>query len=129
MGFIRNIRKHVKEIRGAASLIPADFQPSQETWTKDFVLVWGVVKPALELVKIVVPEKVDFVIDELGVIADEIATNGTSERESVFIEKFAEIWHFVKFALSTAMVFTPDNVDKILERVVTWGDWLASQKK
>lgn len=128
MGFIRNIRKQVKEIRGAASLVPQDWQPSQETWTKDFALIWSIVKPSLELVKIVVPEKVDFVIDEIGVIADEIATSGTSERESVFIEKFAGIWHFVKFALTTAMIFTPDKVDKVLEQIVQWGDWLASQK-
>lgn len=134
MGFfkkLRIIRENVHKIRDAALAMPDTWADKavSEDWTEEFSKTWDLVKPLLELTKTVTPDKLDKIIDEIIILGGEVATAGAqSDKASVFIEKFAEIWKFVRVAPFIAMKFTNDKVDRILERIVAWGDMISEQQ-
>lgn len=131
MGRFLKIIHTVRDIRESALSLPESYSGhlTKESWQDEFQKVWDIIKPATSLVKLVTPDKVDKIIDEVVILGDEIATGGASEnRKSEFIEKFSQAWEYVRNALFITMKFTGDKVDGIIEKIITWGDLISEQK-
>lgn len=130
MRFIK-VLQQVREIRNNINNIPDSFSGNltREQWQENFKSIWDVIIPALSLVKLVTPDRVDKIIDELVIVGNEVASGGASENQkSVFIEKFSMVWVEVRSALFHAMKFTGERVDSVIEKIIAWGDLISEQK-
>jgi len=129
---LRNIKTTLNEIREATEGVNESWSgeaATPEAWHDEFKKAWDIVKPATQLVKMVTPDKVDKLIDELVKVGEEVATKGASpDSKSIFVEKFSHVWVYIKVSLLIAMKFTNDRVDVILGKIIAWGDLISEQK-
>lgn len=100
-----------------------------DTPKKKFNTFWPVLQAALSFAAFlkITGEKVDLVIYRIIAIGNKMYDDTASDEESEeFIEKLQQIWGIVRKVLSTVTIFTDDNVDEILEKIIVIGDWVTS---
>lgn len=121
-----------KEIVQAAgdSNITIDLDAAEPKFVDAFNQIWPILKPILEyaiLIK-VTGEKVDKVLQTAIDIGVRISTgNASADEQTAFIKTFDTIWVPVKTVLGIVVSFTNSKIDKVINKVIEIGDWIAEE--
>ena len=94
-----------------------------------FKTFWPLLQAALNFAAFlkITGEKVDLVIYRIIAIGNKMYDDSASDQESEeFIEKLQQIWGIARKVLSTVTIFTDDNTDEVLEKIIVIGDWVTS---
>ena len=97
-----------------------------------FNKAWPVLRPILDYAKAarVTGEKADKKIQAVIELGDRISTGQASKDEqSNLIKTLDKIWRKVRIALSIAVAFTDEKIDKVMNDIIEIGDWITEDAK
>lgn len=97
-----------------------------------FNKVWPVLRPVLDYAKAarITGEKADKKIQAIIELGDRISTGKASKDEQGNLGKTLDkVWKKVRIALSIAVAFTNEKIDKVLNDIIDIGDWITEEAK
>jgi len=117
-----------EELKVAVAGVPDMDQLEGTIYEERFKDIWPAVKAALEFaisLKIT-RERLDNTLAKIVLIGDGMADGQevTDEDSLEFLERLDKVWDWIRTVLSVAKVFTPDNVDDVIDKIIEIGDWI-----
>lgn len=135
----RNARRLSKELqkrkwtvaKEKIAALPDMEQLETAPYEEQFAVVWPAVKAVLEFgisLKVTGP-KFDQTLETLIELGDSMATDDeiTDERSKELIEKFQGVWGWMQTVLTVVKVFTGDEADKVIDKIIEVGDWILDE--
>lgn len=119
---LREIKKNVKSLRGFAF-------DEKEPWQIYFRKIWPVLDAVLESVELLIrKEKAQDVINKIQIVGDKLASGQTDEKASQeFLKEFVKIWAQAKLFLNIVKIFTGRKTDKVIDKIIHYGNHLTKQ--
>lgn len=135
----RNERRIRKELqRGKWNLAKAkiaalpDIEELEQTvYEERFSEVWPAVKAVLEfgISLRVTGAKFDQTLTAIIELGDDMAEGDeiTDEKSKELIEKLQQIWGWMQTILTVVKIFTGDEADKVIDKIIEIGDWILDE--
>lgn len=135
----RNARRLSKELqkrkwtvaKEKIAALPEMEQLEAAPYEEQFAKVWPAVKAVLEFgisLKVTGP-KFDQSLTGFIELGDSMASDDeiTDERSKELVEKFREVWSWMQTILTVVKVFTGDDADKVIDKIIEVGDWILDE--
>ncbi len=129
--FRKERRKKIEElIKLGKGLDTLPLSAKQGDYQKVFKQVWPFLQEAFSFIKLlkVTGPKVDTTMDELIKLGNAISTTNDTAAQTQFQEKMMLVWGPLRTLLDIIIAFSPEKVDKVLDKIIEIGDWLTDGK-
>ena len=132
----RAVRKDLQRMRWddlatKVKAMPAIEQLEGSVYEERFNEIWPAVRAALQFAISlrITREGLDRALERIVLIGDRMADGQqiTDEDSLSFLEKLDRVWGWVRTVLNVAKVFTPNDVDNVIDKIIEVGDWILDQ--
>lgn len=119
------------EAKQKIAALPEVDQLEMAPYEEQFNVVWPAVKAVLEFgvsLKVTGP-KFDQTLNDLIELGDNMATGDeiTDEKSKRLVEKLQSIWGWLHSILTVIKVFTGDEADKVIDKVIEIVEWILDE--
>ena len=108
--------------------VPEEFENSD--FAERFTEYWPLLRAGLEFVEDswLTGKKTDEALQHIVAVGDNVTRQEVESHEMEdFIEKIQKIWDVVSRVLYVATVFTNDDTDEVLEKIIDIGNWVTGE--
>lgn len=129
--FRKERRKKIDELaKLAKNLQHLPLSAKAGDYKEVFSQIWPFLHEAFVFIKFlkVTGPKVDAAMDELIKLGEAINTTGDAAAQTKFQDKMMIVWGPLRTILDIIIAFSPEKIDKVLDKIIEVGDWLTDTK-